>query len=94
MKVTVAYATATAQHLLVVDLADGATVADAVDASGLLTLEPDVQPESARIGIWNRLCRLDTRLREGDRVEIYRPLQVDPKEARRIRADLRKRRRN
>lgn len=92
MKVTVAYATATAQHLLVVDLAAGATVADAVDASGLLTLEPDVQLESARIGIWNRLCRADTRLHDGDRVEIYRPLLVDPKEARRVRAELRKKR--
>ena len=92
MKVTVAYATATAQHLLAVDLADGATVADAVNASGLLMLEPDVQLESARIGIWNRLCRADTRLHDGDRVEIYRPLLVDPKEARRVRAELRKKR--
>jgi len=92
MKVTVVYATATAQHLLAVDLDDGATVVDAVHASGLLMLEPDVQLESARIGVWNRLCRPDTRLHEGDRVEIYRPLQVDPKEARRVRAELRKRR--
>jgi len=92
MKVTVVYATATAKHLLAVDLADGATVADAVSASGLLTLESDVQLESARFGIWNRICRPDTRVHDGDRVEIYRPLQVDPKEARRIRAGLRKRR--
>jgi putative ubiquitin-RnfH superfamily antitoxin RatB of RatAB toxin-antitoxin module len=92
MKVTVAYATATAQHVLVVDLAADATVADAVNASGLLMLEPDVQLESARIGIWNRLCRADTRLHDGDRVEIYRPLLVDPKEARRVRAELRKKR--
>ena len=74
------------------DLADGATVADAVNASGLLRLVPDVQLESARIGIWNRLCRTDARVHDGDRVEVYRPLQVDPKEARRIRAGFRKRR--
>ena len=90
MKVMVVYATPIQRHLLAVDLVDGATVADAVNASGLLKLEPDIRLESAR----NRLCRLDARLRDGDRVEIYRPLQVDPKEARRIRADLRKRRRN
>ena len=94
MKVMVVYATPVQRHLLAVDLVDGATVADAVNASGLLKLEPDLRLESARIGIWNRLCRLDARLRDGDRVEIYRPLQVDPKEARRIRAELRKRRRN
>jgi len=38
-----------------------------------------------KIGIWGRVCSLDTLLRDGDRIEVYRPLQVDPKEARRQR---------
>jgi putative ubiquitin-RnfH superfamily antitoxin RatB of RatAB toxin-antitoxin module len=46
-----------------------------------------------RVGIWNRNAKLDTVVRDGDRVEMYRPLVVDPKEARRIRAQVRQRRR-
>ena len=62
----------------------GATVADAVQASGLL-LRHALRAETLDVGIWSRVCGLDEVLRTGDRVEIYRPLQVDPKEARRLR---------
>jgi putative ubiquitin-RnfH superfamily antitoxin RatB of RatAB toxin-antitoxin module len=61
-------------------LARGATVADALRASGHAT-----DDEALAIGIWGRKTALDTVLREGDRVECYRPLKVDPKEARRVR---------
>ena len=68
-------------------LADGATAMEAVRASALvLALTHDATlPDSLQIGIWGRVCRPDTPLRDGDRVELYRPLQVDPKEARRQR---------
>lgn len=63
----------------------GATVQQALLASGLLELHPDLDLAQARVGVWAKLRALDTLLRDRDRVEIYRPLLVDPKEARRLR---------
>lgn len=65
-------------------LAQGATLADAVQASGLLARHALVL-EGLRIGIWGKVREAATVLRERDRVEIYRALKVDPKEARRQR---------
>ena len=67
-----------------VTLAAGATVADALRASGL-PARHGLASEGLRLGVWCRVCNADTPLRDRDRVEIYRPLQVDPKEARRQR---------
>ncbi len=64
-------------------LASGATVEQALLASGLSGDPLDLR---GRIGIFGRLCGLDQRLEDGDRVEIYRPLAADPKDARRRRA--------
>jgi putative ubiquitin-RnfH superfamily antitoxin RatB of RatAB toxin-antitoxin module len=63
----------------------GATLADALRASGVLDRHPQIDLAVQRVGIWGKLKALDAPLRERDRVEIYRPLQVDPKEARRLR---------
>jgi putative ubiquitin-RnfH superfamily antitoxin RatB of RatAB toxin-antitoxin module len=63
-------------------LVAGSTLADAVRASGLFEGPP---PEGLAFGIWGRRQHLSTALRDGDRVEIYRALTVDPKEARRMR---------
>lgn len=64
----------------------GATVESALCASGLLDrFRIDDLPE--RVGIYGQRCPLDTRLADGDRVEVYRWLRVDPKDARRLRAD-------
>ena len=65
-------------------LDDGATALDALDRSGLLQRHALVI-EGLRVGIWSRPLPMSTVLRERDRVEIYRPLKVDPKEARRLR---------
>ncbi len=65
-------------------LTPGATVADALAASGLLQRQ-GLDAATLQVGIWSRLQPLDTVLRDRDRIEIYRPLQVDPKEARRLR---------
>lgn len=62
------------------DLPHGATLADALRAAGW----PPPEDASA-VGVWGRRQPLDTPLRDRDRVELYRPLQVDPKEARRQR---------
>lgn len=62
----------------------GATLADALQASGLLQRH-GLAADSLRTGIWCKPRDAATPLREHDRVEIYRPLTVDPKEARRLR---------
>jgi putative ubiquitin-RnfH superfamily antitoxin RatB of RatAB toxin-antitoxin module len=66
-------------------LVPGATLADALKASGLLERHGLVLDESLHVGIWAKAKPLDTLLREADRVEIWRALKVDPKEARRQR---------
>lgn len=86
MHVEVAYARPDRQRLVTVDLAAGATARDAVHASGLANEFPEIDVERVPLGVFGRACAGDTVLRAGDRVEIYRPLQVDPKEARRRRA--------
>lgn len=65
------------------DLADGSTVREAIDAAGLHA--PAASGQQAEVGVWGRTASLDQRLRDRDRVEIYRPLIVDPKVARRER---------
>lgn len=65
-------------------LPEGATLADALRASGLLTRH-GMSLEGLRVGIWCKAKELTTPLRDRDRVEVYRPLTVDPKEARRLR---------
>lgn len=67
------------------DLAPGATLADALKASGLLERHGLTLDETLHAGIWAKARPLDTPLREADRVEIWRGLKVDPKEARRER---------
>ena len=66
-------------------LSRGATLIDAVRASGMLERHADIDLTQAKLGIWGRVQPPETLLRERDRVELYRPLTVDPKEARRLR---------
>lgn len=70
---------------VILKLPRGATLIDAVRASGLLDRHADIDLTQARLGIWGRVQPPETLLRERDRVELYRPLTVDPKEARRLR---------
>ena len=94
MIVTIVYARPDVRRLLQVEVAAGATVEQAIEASGLLALEPQLRGSALDVGVWNRVARLDSPVSDGDRIEVYRPLTVDPKEARRIRANLRRRRRS
>ncbi len=86
LRVSVAYS-ARAGEVDVVDLqlALGATVAEAIAASGLPRRHPNADLDRLPVGVWGRLCEKGDLLRDRDRVELYRPLQVDPKEARRLR---------
>ncbi len=83
----VAYGTPKKQALLEVVVEKGATVEQAILASGIVKRFPDINLEVLKVGIWNRTCKLTDLPKKGDRIEIYRPLIADPKEARRRRAE-------
>jgi uncharacterized protein len=85
IEVEVAYAEPKRQFLRRITLAAGATIADAIAASGL-EAELGVVASSLAAGIWSKPKSRETPLADGDRVELYRPLTADPKEARRRRA--------
>lgn len=84
--VSVVYAEADRVFEVALHLPAGATVGQAIDASGVRQARPDVEIRADRLGIFSRKATFDTPLHDGDRVEIYRPLRIDPKEARRLRA--------
>ena len=86
MQVEVAFATPTRQQLVKLEVATGTTVREAVRLSGLAAMFPEHDIEALPKGIWSEICDEDRQLQPGDRVEIYRPLQADPRTARRRRA--------
>jgi hypothetical protein len=85
--VEIVYGTPDKQSLLKVVIEQGDTVEHAIQYSGILKRFPEIDLASNKVGIWNRTCKLSAQPREGDRVEIYRPLIADPKEVRRLRAE-------
>lgn len=85
--VEVAYALPEKQYLQRVKLDEGATVEEAIRASGLLELRSDIVLSKNKVGIYSRPVKLADVVSDGDRVEIYRPLIADPKELRRQRAE-------
>ena len=84
MRAEVIYALPQKQERVLLDLPPDSTVQDALQASGLLQRLPQI--DFGRLGVWGRPVTAETRLRDRDRVEIYRPLIADPKEVRRERA--------
>lgn len=85
--VEVAYAKPEEQLILTVSVKEGTTALQAVEKSGILDRFPEIDPVKAKMGIFGKLIKSDTVLREHDRVELYRPLIADPKEVRRKRAE-------
>ena len=86
ISVEVAYATAGQQLVIEVNVPRGTRLNAAVAASGILERFPEIDLAVAKVGIYGKRVEPDTVLSAGDRVEIYRPLLIDPKEARRQRA--------
>lgn len=84
--VEVAYATPARAALVKLQVPAGTRAGEAVRLSGILEQFPEIDFSVNRIGVFGRLCPEDRTLEPGERVEIYRPLVVDPKEARRQRA--------
>lgn len=87
IQIEVAYARPDQQALLSLRVAAGSTVAQAIEASGVLAKFPEIDLAQNKVGIFGKLTKLDTVVRERDRIEIYRALIADPKEVRRQRAE-------
>ncbi|GAA0696475.1 RnfH family protein [Marinobacterium maritimum] len=88
MKVEIAYALPHEQKIIALQVEDGCTAQQAVVRSGIVELFPEIDPAGTPMGIFGKAIKdpASTVLREGDRVEIYRPLIADPKEVRARRA--------
>lgn len=84
--VEIAYALPHKQMIIPVRVHEGANAETAILASGIINKFPEIDLSNSKIGIFGRLCKPDTVLRDMDRVEIYRALIADPKEVRRQRA--------
>jgi len=87
IQVEVAYAVPERQVILPLKIHAGATVEEAIQRSGVLENFPEIDLTQFKTGIFSKLSKLETVLRDKDRVEIYRPLIADPKEVRRKRAE-------
>ncbi len=79
MNVGVCYALADRQLWMRLEVPSDSKVEDAIKLSGLLKLYPEIDLEVQKVGIFGKMAKLDTPIQEGDRVEIYRPITVDPK---------------
>jgi len=86
MRVSVVYADAQRQSAASLEVQPGATVADALQAAAKLPEFVGLRLLAMPVGLYGSLVEHDQVLEEGDRVELYRPLTMDPKEARRRRA--------
>ena len=83
ISIEVAVALPGRHQVVVLSVAPGITVRDAIEQSGLQEKFPEIDFSTAPVGIWCREVERDKVLKDGDRVEIYRPLAMDPREARR-----------
>lgn len=86
LSVEVVLATPERQVLLTVNVEAGSSVADVIARSGVESQFPDLAVAELAVGIWGRRVSLDSTVNAGDRVELYRRLVIDPREARRQRA--------
>ena len=78
MKVRVTYALPQRQLSIPIDLPESSTVSDAIKRSGILERFPAIDLEKQKVGVFGKFVKLDAAVADGDRIEIYRPLTVDP----------------
>lgn len=87
INIEVAYALPDVQRVISLQVDEGIELLEAVTQSGILDEFPDIDIAKAKVGIFGKLKKANTVLREGDRVEIYRKLIADPKQVRKERAE-------
>ena len=78
MNVGVCYAQSDRQLWMRLEVPDDSTIEQAINISGLLKLYPEINLSTQKVGIFGKIATLDTVVKEGDRVEIYRQITVDP----------------
>jgi putative ubiquitin-RnfH superfamily antitoxin RatB of RatAB toxin-antitoxin module len=88
MRVEVVFALPERQVLLATEVPDGTTVADAIAVSGIARHFPECELDELQAGIWGQPVDRDRVVRNGDRVELFRALEMDPREARRLKAGI------
>lgn len=87
ISIEVVFAAPEKQKIIALSVAQGSTVEEAIEQSGIKRFFPEIDLSKNAVGIWNKTCKLSDTPRSGDRIEIYRPLVADPKEIRRRRAE-------
>lgn len=87
IRVEVVFALPDKATSLQLEVPKGTTAEQAVMQSGIVDKCPEIDLDNLTLGIWNRTCKLNAEVNDGDRIEIYRPLIADPKDARRRRAE-------
>lgn len=86
IRVEIAYALPHQQTVLSLQVSPETTVEQAIAQSGMLRKHPEIDLAKCKVGIFSKAAKLDSVLRDKDRIEIYRPLIADPKEVRKKRA--------
>jgi putative ubiquitin-RnfH superfamily antitoxin RatB of RatAB toxin-antitoxin module len=86
ISVEIAYASVDRQTILTIEVEEGSTIEKVIDCSNILELFPEIDLSKQKVGIFSQQKNLNDVVKEGDRVEIYRALLLDPKEARKLRA--------
>ncbi len=87
MKIEVAYALPDEQVIIPLQVELGITIEQAITLSRIQEKYPEIDLSVNKIGVFGKICKVDTALKEQDRIEIYRKLIADPKESRRKRAE-------
>jgi putative ubiquitin-RnfH superfamily antitoxin RatB of RatAB toxin-antitoxin module len=86
IKVEVAYARVREQKVIALEVSEGSTVLSVIQQSGVLGLFPEIDLGKQKVGVFSKPRDLSDVVKAGERVEIYRELTIDPKEARRVKA--------
>lgn len=86
INVEIAYARPDTQRIIKIQIAAGSTIEAAIKQSGILDIFPEIDLHKQKVGVFSKQGELGDEIHEGDRVEIYRSLTIDPKEARRAKA--------
>lgn len=87
IQIEVAYATPDKQQIIPLRVREGMTVEECIAQSNIVRYFPEINLDEQKVGIWSKAVKLDHVPRDGDRIEIYRPLIADPKAIRRKRAE-------
>ncbi|EGL55571.1 MAG TPA: RnfH family protein [Methylophaga aminisulfidivorans] len=88
--IEVAYALPNEQVIIPLEVPKDCLVEDAIKRSGILERFPQIDLKTDKVGIFGKMCKLNAELNNKDRIEIYRPLIADPKESRRQKAEMEK----